>query len=39
MEKEFRNNKGSDQLRISLMLAVNDASAAVTWYQRRNETA
>jgi PhnB protein len=34
MEKGFSSEKGNDQLRISLMLAVNDAPAAVTWYQR-----
>ena len=34
MEKEFNNEKGHDQLRISLMLAVSDAPAAVAWYQR-----
>ena len=27
-------NKGNGQLQISLMLAVNDAPAAVEWYQR-----
>ena len=34
MEKEFSNDRGNDQLRISLMLAVNDAPAAVAWYRR-----
>ena len=34
MEKEFENEKKDDRLRISLMLAVNDAPAAVAWYQR-----
>ena len=34
MEKESNDEKGNDQLRISLMLAVNDAPAAVAWYQR-----
>jgi PhnB protein len=34
MEKEFKREKKDDQLRISVMLAVNDAPTAVTWYQR-----
>jgi len=34
MEKASNDEKGNDRLRISLMLAVNDAPAAVAWYQR-----
>lgn len=34
MENEFNDEKGNEQLRISLMLAVSDAPAAVAWYQR-----
>jgi PhnB protein len=34
MEKEFSHENRNDQLQISLMLAVNDAPAAVAWYQR-----